>query len=197
MHSVLRAGTRRLLTVLLLVVASAITVVGTAVPAQARSSYIVLVQGDHGSKVVALQRYLHVRPRSGYFGPITRGAVLRWQATHHRHRTGMVGKLLWSHVRGTTSSRSSRSLAPSRSGDRVGGLNWAALARCESGGNPRAYNPAGYYGLYQFSRSTWRSVGGSGSPSRASAGEQTMRAQTLFRRAGSSPWPQCGRHLFN
>ena len=33
------------------------------------------------------------------------------------------------------------------------GLNWAALADCESGGNPQAYNPAGpYYGLYQFLR---------------------------------------------
>src|SRR5262249_46782829 len=31
------------------------------------------------------------------------------------------------------------------------GLNWRALARCESGGNPRAVSPYGYYGLYQFS----------------------------------------------
>ncbi|HKE50915.1 MAG TPA: ubiquitin-like domain-containing protein, partial [Actinomycetes bacterium] len=29
------------------------------------------------------------------------------------------------------------------------GLNWAALAQCESGGNPRAVNPNGHYGLYQ------------------------------------------------
>ena len=47
------------------------------------------------------------------------------------------------------------------------GLNWAALARCESGGNPNAYNPAGpYYGLYQFLASTWHSVGGTGVPDR-------------------------------
>jgi uncharacterized protein YabE (DUF348 family) len=36
---------------------------------------------------------------------------------------------------------------PPSSGD---GLNWAALAQFESGGNPRAVNPAGYYGLYQL-----------------------------------------------
>ncbi len=42
-----------------------------------------------------------------------------------------------------------------------GGLNWAALAECESGGNPKAVNPAGYYGLYQFSLSTWAAQGGS------------------------------------
>jgi uncharacterized protein YabE (DUF348 family) len=76
------------------------------------------------------------------------------------------------------------------------GLNWAALARCESGGNPRAVNPAGYYGLYQFSLSTWASVGGSGNPINASAGEQTARAQALFARGGAGQWG-CGRHLYD
>jgi hypothetical protein len=76
------------------------------------------------------------------------------------------------------------------------GLNWAALARCESGGNPRAVNPAGYYGLYQFSVSTWRSVGGSGNPVDASPAEQTARAQTLYNKAGAGQWG-CGRHLFD
>jgi uncharacterized protein YabE (DUF348 family) len=76
------------------------------------------------------------------------------------------------------------------------GLNWAALARCESGGNPRAVNPAGYYGLYQFSLSTWASVGGSGNPINASVGEQTARAQALFARGGAGQWG-CGRHLYD
>ena len=35
---------------------------------------------------------------------------------------------------------------------RIGtGPNWIGLARCESGGNPNAVNPSGFYGLYQFS----------------------------------------------
>ncbi|MGZ4540900.1 MAG: ubiquitin-like domain-containing protein [Blastococcus sp.] len=76
------------------------------------------------------------------------------------------------------------------------GLNWAALARCESGGNPRAVNPAGYYGLYQFSLSTWASVGGSGNPINASSAEQTARAQTLFARGGAGQWG-CGSHLYD
>ena len=75
------------------------------------------------------------------------------------------------------------------------GLNWAALADCESGGNPNAVNPAGYYGLYQFDVSTWRSVGGSGLPTSASAGEQTYRAKLLYKQRGRSPWPNCGRLL--
>jgi hypothetical protein len=75
------------------------------------------------------------------------------------------------------------------------GLNWAALANCESGGNPNAVNPAGYYGLYQFDVGTWRSVGGSGLPTSASAAEQTYRAKLLYQQRGRSPWPNCGRLL--
>jgi resuscitation-promoting factor RpfB len=85
-------------------------------------------------------------------------------------------------------------------GGNVGGgvdsLNWAALAKCESGGNPRAVNPAGYYGLYQFSLATWHSVGGSGNPIDASPDEQTARAQMLYARSGAGQWG-CGSHLFD
>ena len=75
------------------------------------------------------------------------------------------------------------------------GLNWGALAGCESGGNPRAVNPAGYYGLYQFDVATWRGAGGSGLPHHASADEQTYRAKLLYASRGRSPWPTCGRLL--
>ncbi len=91
-----------------------------------------------------------------------------------------------------------RKVAPSSSNLPSGGsgLNWAALAQCESGGNPRAVNPAGYYGLYQFSLSTWRSVGGSGNPIDASPAEQLKRAKMLFARGGAAQWG-CGSHLYD
>ncbi len=77
-----------------------------------------------------------------------------------------------------------------------GGLDWAALAECESGGDPDIVSSNGlYHGLYQFSVPTWRSVGGSGLPSDASASEQTMRAQRLYDEQGRSPWPVCGSRL--
>ncbi len=80
----------------------------------------------------------------------------------------------------------------------VSSLNWAALAQCESGGNPRAVDPSGsYYGLYQFSVSTWQSLGGSGLPSNASASEQTTRAELLYQRSGAGQWPVCGHNLFS
>jgi hypothetical protein len=81
----------------------------------------------------------------------------------------------------------------------VSRLNWAAMARCESRGNPRSASRAGYYGLYQFSMPAWKSVGGTGRPSDATVAEQTMRAQMLFLKRGRNwqgQWPACGHHLF-
>ena len=76
------------------------------------------------------------------------------------------------------------------------GLNWSALAGCESGGNASAVDPTGtYHGLYQFDAQTWQSVGGSGVASQASAAEQTKRAQMLYDQRGSQPWPVCGANL--
>lgn len=95
-------------------------------------------------------------------------------------------------VERTSRSKSSR---PATSGNANLSGAWSKVAQCESGGNPRAVNPAGYYGLFQFDKQTWRSVGGSGNPAQASAGEQLARAKKLHSQRGASPWPVCGRHL--
>jgi soluble lytic murein transglycosylase-like protein len=95
-----------------------------------------------------------------------------------------------------TARHSAGPASHTRASRRADRLNWKALARCEADGNPRAANPAGYYGLYQFTVATWRGVGGHGYPNHASRSEQTLRAKKLFRRAGSSPWPTCGRLLY-
>jgi len=103
----------------------------------------------------------------------------------------------------TKSEKTERKAKTSRSEDRPatksGKANlsgaWAKVANCESSGNPRAVNPAGYYGLFQFDLQTWRSVGGSGNPAKASAAEQLMRAKKLYAQRGASPWPVCGKYL--
>lgn len=77
-----------------------------------------------------------------------------------------------------------------------GGPSYATLdriARCESGGNPRAVSSGGLYrGKYQFDLGTWASVGGSGDPAAASEAEQDRRAAMLYMQRGPAPWPVCG-----
>jgi hypothetical protein len=68
-----------------------------------------------------------------------------------------------------------------------------AIAACESGGNPATDTGNGFYGKYQFTLQTWRSVGGAGNPAQASEAEQDRRAAALYAREGASPWPVCGR----
>jgi peptidoglycan hydrolase-like protein with peptidoglycan-binding domain len=61
----------------------------------ARYSRTVLRYGARGPAVIAVQRALKVSPVSGWFGPVTRRAVIRFQATHGVPRTGNVGPLTW------------------------------------------------------------------------------------------------------
>jgi uncharacterized protein YabE (DUF348 family) len=77
------------------------------------------------------------------------------------------------------------------------GLNWEALAECESHGNPRSVSSNGlYHGLYQFNVNMWQRLGGIGLPSEATPREQTYRAILLYKRAGADQWPACGPKLF-
>jgi len=66
------------------------------------------------------------------------------------------------------------------------------IAECESGGTPRAVSPGGTYrGKYQFSRETWRNLGGSGDPAAAPEWLQDRLALKLYRQSGTAPWPSC------
>ena len=77
-------------------------------------------------------------------------------------------------------------------------LNWAALAFCESRGNPRSSNSAnGYFGMFQFTVTAWKTAGGVGNPMDFSAAEQLMRAKRLYKLRGWRPWPVCGKRLFS
>jgi Transglycosylase-like domain len=68
-----------------------------------------------------------------------------------------------------------------------------SIAWCESRNNQRAVSSSGAYrGLYQFSFSTWRVVGGSGDPAAAPRSEQTWRAWVLLKNDGAGHWPVCG-----
>lgn len=67
----------------------------------------------------------------------------------------------------------------------------ASIRACESGGDYTINTGNGYYGAYQFSLSTWQSVGGSGYPHLASPAEQDMRAQIMIDSGRRGEWPSC------
>ena len=87
------------------------------------------------------------------------------------------------------------------SGDSGGGTSevgddvWGRLAQCESGGNPKTNTGNGFYGMYQFTLSTWQSLGGTGYPHEADAATQTAMAKKLQAQAGWGQWPGCADKL--
>lgn len=73
------------------------------------------------------------------------------------------------------------------------GVNWDAVAACESGGNWAINTGNGYYGGLQFALGTWRSNGGAGMPHKASRAEQIRVAENVLTTQGIGAWPSCGR----
>lgn len=78
------------------------------------------------------------------------------------------------------------------------GLNWDAVAACESGGNWAINTGNGFYGGLQFTESTWDAYGGSAYAPRAdlaSREQQIAVAERVYASQGSGAWPVCGANL--
>jgi len=71
--------------------------------------------------------------------------------------------------------------------------NWDAIAQCESGGNWGTSTGNGYYGGLQFTQSTWKAYGGTGSPQGASREQQIAVAERVLQGQGIGAWPVCGK----
>ncbi|MEU3625625.1 transglycosylase [Amycolatopsis coloradensis] len=71
--------------------------------------------------------------------------------------------------------------------------NWDAIAQCESSGNWSTNTGNGYYGGLQFSQSTWRAYGGTGSAANASREQQIAVAERVLQGQGIGAWPHCGK----
>jgi hypothetical protein len=72
---------------------------------------------------------------------------------------------------------------------------WDKLAQCESGGNWNINTGNGYHGGLQFSQSTWRAHGGTGSASKASKSQQIAVAEKVLKSQGWKAWPACSKKL--
>jgi hypothetical protein len=76
-----------------------------------------------------------------------------------------------------------------------GGVNWSAIAACESGGNWGTNTGNGFYGGLQFSQGTWDAYGGgqyASTASGASESQQIAVAQRVLAGQGIGAWPVCG-----
>jgi LysM repeat protein len=71
--------------------------------------------------------------------------------------------------------------------------NWDAVAQCESSGNWNTNTGNGYYGGLQFSQSTWKAYGGTGSAANASREQQIAVAERVLQGQGIGAWPVCGK----
>jgi hypothetical protein len=150
------------------------------------SSDTVVKRGDRGAAVRSIQRRLRIAA-DGIFGPMTERAVKRFQRRHGLVPDGIVGPL----------TRARLGLAPFSARSVRRSVRLPAILRqiaeCESGGNPRAISPGGQYrGKYQFSRTTWHNLGGTGDPAAAPEWLQDRLALRLYRQSGTAPWPSCG-----
>ena len=155
---------------------------------QATDSRVVYVKkGDRGKAVRLIQRRLHLAP-DGVFGKQTQRAVQRFQRRHGLVADGVVGPI----------TRKALHLRPFArdSIKRTSGVKLPRMlkkiAECESGGDPAAVSADGQYrGKYQFTRATWRHLGGKGDPAEASEATQDRLALKLYRARGTAPWPTC------
>jgi peptidoglycan hydrolase-like protein with peptidoglycan-binding domain len=143
--------------------------------------------------VRALQQKLGVTV-DGVYGPKTRAAVRRFQRAHGLAADGVAGPRTLAALGVTAAApqdakASDASAAPSNNAD----ATLQRIAQCESGGSPTAVSADGTYrGKYQFDRTTWREMGGSGDPADAPEAEQDRIAAQLLAQRGTAPWPVCG-----
>lgn len=157
-----------------------------------------LQSGASGSAVVALQRALGV-DADGQFGPVTARAVRSYQRAHGLTVDGVAGPATLSAL-GIAAKQPAVDKPVADTGEPAdandGSAQLASIASCESGGDPTAISADGRYrGKYQFSRTTWRELGGKGDPADAPEAVQDEFAARLLAQRGTTPWPVCGRQV--
>lgn len=154
---------------------------------------------DHGHReLVAANRINRIMHSPRYLTKKRWRAVwhyavcVKYRASHLRLRHLVRAERAWrtAHRRELAAARFRRLV---RTIPAWGIVHLRSIRWCESRNNPGAVGGGGAYrGLYQFSFSTWRVVGGSGDPAAAPRSEQTWRAWLLLKNHGSGHWPVCG-----
>jgi peptidoglycan hydrolase-like protein with peptidoglycan-binding domain len=140
-------------------------------------------EGLDETTIAAIQRALGVEA-DGVLGPATRQATKRFQRAHGLKPDGLLGPQTLQAL-GFDPDDPQATIEPIDP-------RLAQIALCESAGDPTAVSADGRYGgKYQFTRDTWRRMGGAGDPAKATEREQDRRAAKLLAQEGTTPWPNC------
>jgi LysM repeat protein len=91
----------------------------------------------------------------------------------------------------TTTTPAQTESSSTGTGTGTGSSFQACVIAAESGGNPQVMSSSGYYGLYQFSASTWAAYGGNPADfGHASVAEQNRVFDNAIAAGGASNWSQ-------
>ena len=143
-------------------------------------------------QTVAVQEKVGVSA-DGVMGSKTKAAIKRFQRRNGLTVDGVVGpQTLAAMGISSPTARAAKNTALTDSAPGTASARLEAIAQCESGGDPTAVSPSGQYrGKYQFSRSTWKAMGGTGDPAAAPEAEQDRLAAVLLEKQGPGAWPNC------
>ena len=148
--------------------------------------------GSSGAAPTSAQAGRSAPPRSAMPSRLTRGPSEQPTADDERRELRELAAARFeAAARTRTRAARTRRDAPGATD-----IVWAALAECESNTNPRAVSRTGKYrGAFQFSLSTWRSLGYGGDPIDHAYNTQLKAAKELQARSGWGQWPACARQL--
>jgi len=119
------------------------------------------------------------------------GQVPPWMAKAALKAAGSAPAASASPPPGSPAAQQPAAPAPASSG----GVNWAAIAACESGGDWSINTGNGFYGGLQFTEQTWLAYGGgqyAASANLATPAQQIAVAQQVLASQGIGAWPVCG-----
>jgi peptidoglycan hydrolase-like protein with peptidoglycan-binding domain len=150
--------------------------------------------GGAGSDTLAAVQAKLGLPADGVDGPRTRAAVRRLQRRQGLAVDGVAGPRTLAALGIDASAGAPAADLTENPPTDAADPSLAAIAECESGGDPTAISASGRYrGKYQFTRATWRLVGGTGDPAAAPEAEQDQRAALLMAKQGPKAWPVCSQ----